>query len=216
MKITDIPLDGWERERLFRSYLGADFPYIVISARVDVTALLSYCRREGLSFYFALAYECARTADAIPNFRYRFEGERVYELAYNRVVLTHIRPGESKFIMIEGPHTEDLREFCEVLHQRAALATPGERLDAAAGENTLISFSCLPWIDYTHFTRSIMRAGQDCNPKISWGKYVTEQGRERLTLSLQTHHGLMDGLHAGLFYENLQGALDAYETNATK
>ena len=209
MNIREIPLSGWTREKLFRSYLGSDFPHIILGARVDVTRLLALCRREeALSFYFTLVHLCTKTADGIVNFRYRFEDERVFEIEYNRPVLTHIRPGESDFIMLEGPHTDDPFEFCRVLNARAKDRAPGERLDAG-GEHTLISYSCMPWIDYTHFVRTIMRAGRDCNPKISWGKYVTENGRTSLNLSVQTHHGLMDGLHVGLFYERLQAALDA-------
>ena len=194
---------------MFLSYLGTDFPYINLGCRVDVTGLLDYVHREGLSFYFAMIWLANRTADSIVNFRWRFSGREVYEFSHNTPVLTHLPRGSEQFVMVEAPDCADLPDFCRALRRRADAAVPGERLDAT-GRQDIISYSCIPWIDYTHFIRTVKQIGVDCNPKMSWGKYTAEGGRTTMNFSVQVHHGLMDGYHVGLFFQRLQQELDAF------
>ena len=43
----------------------------------------------------------------------------------------------------------------------------------------------------------------DSNPRISWGKYFTQEGRTLLPVSVLCHHALVDGIHLSAFYQNL-------------
>ncbi len=44
----------------------------------------------------------------------------------------------------------------------------------------------------------------DSVPRIAWGKYFKDQDKVMLPLSIQAHHALMDGVHAGRYYEQIQ------------
>lgn len=209
--MTEINLETWDRAHLFRQYQGADLPYIIISARVDVTRLLEWSREKGVSFYFALVHMAAQAADRIENFHYRFDGGRVFRIDHNVPLLTHMRKGEDLFIMLEGLVTDDILEFCSDLRAKAD-DRDYNRHETVFSRHDMISFSCMPWIDYTQFVRTIVRDGEDNNPKLSWGKYVTDQwGRTTLNFSVQVHHGLMDGYHVGMYYETLQNSLNCIE-----
>ena len=208
--IQRLDLSAWDRAPIYQNYLSVEFPYINIGARVDVTGLLAHCRREGLSFYFALVYTACRVADSIENFHYRFDDEGPFRVERNSPILTHLRPSEELFVMLEGPLTDDLRTFCLAVREMADDPAKCRTLDVEFRKD-IINCSCLPWLDYTHFVRTIRRVGHDTNPKFSWGKYTTENGKTTLTFSIQVHHGLMDGYHVGLFYQRLQEALDQYQ-----
>lgn len=113
--------------------------------------------------------------------------------------------------MLEGLVTEDILEFCRDLRAKADDRNYNRR-ETVFNRHDMISFSCMPWIDYTQFVRTIVRDGEDNNPKLSWGKYVTDQlGRTTLNFSVQVHHGLMDGYHVGMYYESLQNSLNCIE-----
>ena len=204
--MKQIDLSTWSRKPLFESYRNTDFPYIILGARVDVSSLLSKCREEHSSFYFSLVHLATRTADSIENFHYRFRGSQVYRIDQSTPVLTHMQPGDEIFMMLEGDPSLSRSDFCRDLREKAEHTSPGQRLDCG-DRLDIISFSCVPWVDYTHVIRTITRFGEDCNPKITWGKYETEQGRATVNLSVQVHHGLMDGYHVGMFYEKLQQRL---------
>ena len=205
-----LDLNTWNHARYFNSYRNSEFPYINLGARVDVTRLLRETKRAELSSYFALIHVANSLADEMENFRYRIlEGEPV-RVEQNIPVLTHMRPGDEIFMMLEGPVGVSLPEFCRQLRTMAERPPEGKgRLDV--GRIGLISYSCIPWVDYTHFIRTITKLGEDSNPKISWGKYVTENGRTTVNFSVQVHHGLMDGWHVGQYFLRLQERLDAFE-----
>lgn len=204
-----IDLHTWNHAHYFKSYQGADFPYINLGARVDVTRLLSETKRAGLSSYFALIHTANAVADELEPFRRRILNGEAVRMDKNIPVLTHMRPGDDVFFMLEGPTGVPVVEFCRELRRRAEHPpVHEERLDV--GRVGVISYSCIPWIDYTHFVRTITRLGEDSNPKISWGKYVREQGRTTVNFSVQVHHGLMDGYHVGQYFLRLQEKLDGF------
>ncbi len=48
----------------------------------------------------------------------------------------------------------------------------------------------------------------DSVPRIAWGKYAEEGGRQRLQMSLELNHRFVDGLHIGRFYEILSKMIE--------
>ena len=204
-----IDLKTWERTEYFAFYKDLDFPYINIGARIDVTNMLDFARTESLSPYLTLIHTAHETARSNVNFRYRIiDGEPVL-LADMGLTYTHMPKDSETFINVIVDHVADLHTF----HQAAAAQAQAQRddlgLTTLAGRPTLIGYSAIPWIDYTHFVRTISRSGIDSNPKMSWGKYSPKGDRTLVTFSVQVHHGLMDGIHLGRFYESLQDRLDS-------
>ena len=83
-------------------------------------------------------------------------------------------------------------------------------LCTAPGETEILYISCIPWINYTHFVRTIEDASKDNVPRISWGKYVRDRdGRLMMSFSVQVHHALMDGYHVGMYFEKLEAWLSS-------
>ena len=185
-----IDLNNWDRAHLFRSYLGTDLPYIIIGADLDVTKLYRFTKQQHLSFYFSMIYAATKTADEIVNFRYRFQDGQPFEIPRNTAFATHMRKGSEMFHMVACDHYDQLK-----------------------GRDDIINYSCIPWISYNHFFRTISKCGIDCNPKISMGKFKKEQDRILLPFSVQVHHGLMDGYHVGKYYNLLEEYLQSENWN---
>ena len=47
----------------------------------------------------------------------------------------------------------------------------------------------------------------DSNPRITWGRYFTREGRTWLPVSVLCNHALMDARQLALFYEALEQEL---------
>lgn len=60
----------------------------------------------------------------------------------------------------------------------------------------------LPWISYSSLIQPVPMPA-DSHPRISWGKYFTQEGRVLLPLSVLCHHALVDGIHIAAFYQAL-------------
>ena len=48
----------------------------------------------------------------------------------------------------------------------------------------------------------------DSVPRIAWGKFFEEGELLTMPLGVQAHHALVDGIHVGKFYAQVQGYLD--------
>lgn len=199
-----IDLSSWNRTHIFNAYLGTDLPYIIVGEDIDVTRLYSFVKENQISFYFSMIYAAVKTADNIPNFRWRFTGNQPYEIKRNTAFATHLKKGSEIFHMVECDHYDSICEFARKNHEKGELPAVDSNLHLLKGRDDIINFSTIPWISYNHFFRTIAQNGIDCNPKMTMGKFKKENGRILLPFSIQVHHGLMDGLHAGRFFQDLE------------
>ncbi len=210
-----IDLETWDRKKLFTNYLGADFPYIVITADVDVTKPLAFAKKHGISFNLVMIWLCTKTADSIENYRYRFVDGKPFVIDHTRPFVTHLKKDSDLFVMGECVWPcDDIVRFCKETSENLEKATPEDLQNRVRGKLDIANYSSIPWIQYTAFIRTIIHDGDDNVPKITFGKYFrdpADPARTLMPLSNQTHHGLMDGLHVGRFYQKLQEACDELE-----
>ena len=79
-------------------------------------------------------------------------------------------------------------------------------------EPNVISYSVLPWFDFTSISHARDYAHEDSAPRITFGKITEADGRSTMPVSIHVHHALVDGLHVGQFVEKFQQALDTPDT----
>ena len=139
----------------------------------------------------------------------RFIDGKPFVIDHTRPTVNHIKKGEELFVIGEGPWPcADIVEFCKNTHDNQEAATPEDMQGRVRHKLDIINYTSVPWVEYTGFIRTIIHNGVDNAPKMSFGKYFERDGKIWMPLSSQTHHGLMDGYHVGLFYERLQKACD--------
>ncbi len=210
-----IDLENWERKKLFENYLGTDFPYIIVTANVDVTKPLAFAKKHGVSFNLVMVYLVNKTVDSIVNYRYRFIDGKPFIIDHTRPTINHLKKDSDIFVIGEGPWPcDDIVEFCKAAHESMENATEEEREELLHHKLDIINYTSIPWIQYTGFIRTIAHNGVDNAPKMSFGKFFKDPmnpDRTLMPVSNQTHHGLMDGTHVGKFFKQLQEACDSLE-----
>ena len=74
-----------------------------------------------------------------------------------------------------------------------ARARAGASIQEDAEVDSLLFITSLPWLHYSAFVQPT--AGpDDCNPRISWGKYAPDhRGRLMMPVTILCHHSLVDG-----------------------
>ena len=80
-------------------------------------------------------------------------------------------------------------------------------LDQDCETDALIYISTTPWFDLTSCTNERDFDKDDAIPRICWGKYVLQNDRETLGMSVEVNHRFVDGYHLGQFYQKLQKAI---------
>ena len=202
-----IDMETWPRRGMYEYFSGVSNPFYSVTVQLNVTALAAWAKREGLSFYYALVYLCTEAVNRTEAFRYDIRDGQVVLLDRREPSFTDLKPGAELFHIVTMAAGEDIRAFCR--EARRISRAQEIFLDTAAEAGPLIYFSCLPWVELTALTNERDFDRDDTVPRIAWGRYVEQNGRLKLGLSLEVNHRFIDGLHIGQFVRALEGLIAA-------
>jgi chloramphenicol O-acetyltransferase type A len=209
---TYLDLAAWPRRQHFELYRGYDNPFFNVCVPVDVTAMRELVRAEGLSFFIASLYLSTRAANAVEPFRYRLRGDRVLIHEVIHPGSTVLLPDDT-FTFAHFEFSDDFDRFhAETAAELERLRSGPQDLRPGHGRDDLIHYSVLPWLAFTSFAHARNWGGGESVPKIMFGKYVEQEGRFKMPVSVEVHHALMDGLHVGRYFERFEADLAAPET----
>lgn len=225
-----IDLNTYPRKAHLEYFMTMQHPQFNITAQVDVTDLKRFCKEKDCSFFLSFLHVAALSADRIPQLR-----QRIHRLTPEKARLSV--PADSpdsgplegieirEYSQSPTSHTEstgdELYCYCALYHhmpweEYIATATKLQQkarekgsLEEDAEIEAFYFPTCLPWINYSEVVHP-MTDRFDSNPRFSWGKFSEDfRGRLMMPLTIAAHHGLVDGIHAGKFYENVEKNMTA-------
>jgi chloramphenicol O-acetyltransferase type A len=202
-----VDLKTWPRRKHFEAFSAFDYPHINLCANVDITAFHAFVKQQSLSLNITLVYLFARAANAIPEFRYRIREGQVVEHDVVHPSSTIMTEGEL-FSFCTIPYVEDFATFAARAGRIIAQVKEHPRLEDEPGQDDLLFMTGIPWVSFTSLQHPIQMHPVDSVPRISWGKFFAEGGALKLPLSVQVHHALLDGVHLGRYYTQVQAYLD--------
>lgn len=205
-----IRLEGWPRKEHYLFFQTFDYPYFSLSADMDISAFLPLIKEEKISFTAAMMYLIARVSNGIPEFRQRVrDGEPVeYPVVHPSAT---ILSRDDLFTFCTVKYDPDFKEFIQKAEEEIALVKERPGLEEKIQDDSMLFMSSIPWVSFTSFHHPLKLNPADSVPRFAWGKYRQVGNAVLLPLSVQGHHALMDGLHAGLFYGEFQRLLDQPE-----
>jgi chloramphenicol O-acetyltransferase type A len=172
-------------------------------ANVDLTEFHPFVKQMGFSITVVIAYLITRTANSIPEFRYRIRPEAVVE---HEVVhpSTTILTRDDLFTFCWFDYHESFRLFYVNAVERVASAKLHPTLENIPGRDDFLYMTAIPWVSFTSFIHPMHLQPPDSVPRFAWGKFFQENDRLLMPLGVQAHHALMDGFHMGKFFTIIQ------------
>ena len=203
-----IDWETYPRKTHFEYFHSLAYPYMGITANVEVTKLLEYARQRGGSGFLACLWTAAKAANGVPELRQRIVDGQIVEFDHCNVGYT-VAMEDRTFCNCYTESRMSLDEFFvdakrrqEEAKKNPGFANPDE------DETGLIFTSCLPWISFTQCVQPAPIPA-DCNPRIVFGKYIREGEKVLMPLHIQCNHALVDGWHLAEFYRLFQEIHDA-------
>lgn len=201
-----IDLQTWSRREHFEVYKNFDHPHFGLCANVDISKFLPIVKERRVSFSVAVVYLIARTANNIPEFRYRIRADEVVE---HEVVhpSTTILTGDDLFSFCSFQFDPLFPTFAKHAAEQIEYVKRNLTLKDGEGADDLLFMTSIPWVSFTGFMHPMHLNPPDSIPRFAWGKYFEEGSKLKMPLAVQGHHALMDGIHIGRFYEHIQDLL---------
>jgi len=202
-----IPLENWPRKDHYLFFCEFEYPYFSLCANVDITLFLPLIKERNISFTAAIMYLVARVANGIPEFRQRIrdEGPIEHEVVHPSAT---ILSKDDLFTFCTAIYQEDFMAFAKETQQEILRIKTEPSLEEKIKDDSMLFMTSIPWVSFTGFMHPVKLSPADSVPRFAWGKFREEGQKTVMPLSVQGHHALMDGLHAGLFYEEFQRLLD--------
>ncbi len=204
-----IDMQTWPRAAQYRLFRPFRKPHYAVCVRLDVTRLMTLRKAQGVSVYRACLFAIGAGLDAVPALKQRFRGDDVIQHDHITLSMTVPRT-DGTFGFGYLPVAPDFARFDAEAKANIAAVRASDAFEPSVPTSGAVAYaSCLPWLDFTALDNAMPDA-DDCIPRVAWGKIVQEGDRQRVAMSIQVHHALVDGAHLGAFFDAVQTALDTH------
>lgn len=210
MKFKLIDIENWRRKPYFDHYYDQVRCTYSLTASVDITQLLTELRSKGIKLYPALIHMITTVVNRHSEFRTCVDGEG--KLGYWESMspsYTVFHDEDKSFSTIWTPYSDDFLAFYkDYLDDMEQYGDIREFVAKSDEPQNTFPISSIPWVSFTAFNLNIYTEGTYLLPIFTMGKYSQQDGRILLPLSVQLHHAVCDGYHAGVLFHELQERAD--------
>lgn len=200
MDVKIIDMNSYPRKEQFNYFRHMAYPYVGITANIDITSLNNIIKANNLPFFLTILYIAGNAANAIPEFRRRINGDSIIEYSQCNTSHTVALENES-YCYCELNTCMDYRMFLDYAKEKQRLDKTKGEISNESDSDSLLFVSCIPWISYTGLVQPVPYPA-DSNPRITFGRYFEQNDRILMPTTLLLNHALADGIHLSKFYTN--------------
>lgn len=210
-KFHPIDLQTWPRGQMFYYFSKMAPTGYSLTVELDITVLRTVLKEQKLKFYPAylwlvttivnkqIEFKVAVKEDVLgywdkltPLYAVFHEDDKTISLMWTEY--------EDKFSVFYEKYLMDQKEFGE----NHGILTKPDRLPP---EHSYV-VSCIPWIEFKHFSLHSFENKSYYFPSIEAGKFFESSGKILLPISITLHHASTDGWHVKKFLDELQYAMN--------
>ena len=208
-----IDLDNYYRRDVFKHFSKGCKCSTSITSKVDVTCLVAYSKKTSTKFYLNFLYALSRGLNSIPDLKMFFEYQTGSLYQYDSInPIQYVFHEETKtFTIIYSYYYEDYDKFYkEALKD---LEEGKKRRDYGfdlQDHPNWFDASYIPWLNYSSLNIEMPDGYLYFAPTINWGKYVKEDDRIMMPLTIRLNHAIGDGYHISAAFLEVQDAINRF------
>lgn len=203
MKIIDQTT--WKRKEHFEFFSKFEEPFFGIVSEIDCTKAMLKAKESRSSFFATYLYKSLKAVNSVEELRSRVVDEKVvvYEMVH---ASSTIAREDETFAFSFVKYSEDFNRFEKALKReiKEVQNSTGLRLSEGAIRHDVIHYSSAPWFKFTGLSHARSFTLPDSSPKITFGKIFTKDNHKLMPVSINAHHGLVDGIHVAKYLELFQ------------
>jgi len=204
-----IDLTTWKRREHFDFFSKMKSPTFGIVTEVNCNQCFENSKKQGKSFFANYLHKSMIAINAIDEFKYRIIDQEIIEFEKIHAGITIGREDETfgfGFVNFSSDfetfNAELQNEILEVKN------SSGLRLNNDDIRKDLIRHSTIPWSSFSGLLHPTNFEQKESVPKITFGKFIIREGNRMLPISIEAHHGLVDGIHIAKYLNEFQNQLD--------
>ncbi|HCA99658.1 MAG TPA: chloramphenicol acetyltransferase [Porphyromonadaceae bacterium] len=208
--MKQINIDTWKRKEHFEFFSAMKSPFLGITANVNCTKAYKEAKEKQVSFFAYYMHKSIAAVNSIPEFKYRIIDNEIYEVDKINVGTTLGRDDQTfAFAYVEYDEKFDIFNESLKAEIESVKNSTGLRFHKEHLRVDLIRYTTIPWLNFTAVLHPTNFNEKDSVPRISFGKMFEENGELFLPVSVEAHHGLMDGYHVCQYFKEFENLLNA-------
>ncbi len=202
--MKEVNISKWNRKEIYEYFSTVDYPFYSITMPIKVTKVKQISKTMNIPFYHLMIWLTTKAINCVPALTMRIENGKLMQYDITHPSYTSMKKGEEVFKIITLDWVQEIINFskCASIKEETQSTLFSEKTS-----KPVIYFSCLPWFDFCSLTNERNFDKDDCVPRITFSKYYDENKELYLHLSIDVNHRTVDGLHIGMFKENLDNLI---------
>jgi len=199
-----IEFENPHRQKHFDFFNQMNHPHFNVTANVEITAYFNFIKKKEYSMTPAIVYLITKAAIQTKEFRWRIRENNIVEhatLSPSFAVYTDVA---DVFSFCTVDFHDDLESFLQIANKESEKMKENPSFEDEEGRDDYLFLSSLPWISFTGFQHAMPYHPTDSVPRMTWGKFIIEDKRILMPLSVQVHHAIVDGRHVGQYFEAIE------------
>lgn len=207
--MKEIDIEKWNRKEHFEFFSRMASPYFGITTEVDCTIAYDNAKENGNSFFAHYLHKSMIAVNSVEELRLRIVDNKVALFEKINAGAT-VGRADGTFGFIFVNFSDDFETFNKELQNeiQTVLNSTGLRLNDDDIKKDLIRHSTIPWTSFTGLLHPTNFDRTESVPKITFGKFSIREGKKYLPVSIEAHHGLVDGFHLAKYLSEFQRQLD--------
>ena len=207
MRIIDI--ESWNRKEHYEFFSKMASPYFGIVTEVDCTNAYDFAKENAISFFAHYLHKSMIAVNSVDELKYRIADDKVVSFEKINAGAT-IGRDDGTFGFIFVNFSDDFETFNTDLQDeiKAVKNSTGLRLNNDDIKKDLIRHSTIPWHSFSGLLHPTNLDPSESVPKITFGKFQTKEDKKYLPVSIEAHHGLVDGFHFAKYLAEFQRQLN--------
>ncbi len=204
-----INIESWNRKEHFEFFSRMASPYFGMTTEVDCTIAYDNAKENGNSFFAHYLHKSMIAVNSVEELRLRIVDNKVALFEKINAGAT-VGRADGTFGFIFVNFSDDFETFNKELQNeiQTVLNSTGLRLNDDDIKKDLIRHSTIPWTSFTGLLHPTNFDRTESVPKITFGKFSIREGKKYLPVSIEAHHGLVDGFHLAKYLSEFQRQLD--------
>lgn len=200
-----VDLEKFSGAKMYNRFIKEKTPSVCVTGCFDITNLMKYKKEHKLNAM--LCFCVLHAAQNVDAFHYSIKEDGLYYYK-NAKVNAVINGDDGELYYVDYKYYKHFKNF-EEEYNRVNEYCSKNCVHFSEDTGALIATSAV--INYPFKSFSLGLSDTFWDNFLMWGKYVNENEKAKLSITLRFHHALIDGQRAGMFFNELQKQFDEFK-----
>jgi chloramphenicol O-acetyltransferase type A len=202
MNYKIIEIDKYYRKNVYLRFVEGPKCSISMTYKLDITKLYNVTKSKGKKINIALLYLVTKTVNSRDDYKMYYDFRNKELRCYDVFDVTHYVFDQEKETckMVRSKFNPNYDEFYKTVEKQIEEAKNPEYQEDNKEYPNCFDASAMPRISYDSFDLELPDGYLYFNPIINWGRFIKEDEKVLLPITIRMNHAIADGYLLSKFF----------------